>query len=152
MQEIHGTARCRVDAPADAVFSVITNIDRLPEWNDAIESIVERPLELTVGAEWTVAMHPNHMPSWQSRSCVEVIDRDAHRFAYRTVNADGNPSYAIWHWEVVPVDSAAIVTVRWDVFLKTIDRKVLAGPIRKRQLSKEVAGSLRAIEQATQRS
>jgi len=34
------------------------------------------------------------------------------------------------------------VTVTWDVFLETLDGKLLAGPIRKRQLRKEVSASL----------
>ena len=37
------------------------------------------------------------------------------------------------------------VTVTWDVYLKTLDRKLLAGPIRQRQLRKEVAASLVAL-------
>ena len=72
---------------------------------------------------------------------------DARRFTYRTWNADGNPSYADWKWEVVPLDSNAHVTVSWDVYLKTLDRKLLAGPIRQRQLRKEVAASLLALDQ-----
>jgi uncharacterized protein YndB with AHSA1/START domain len=148
MQEIHGTATARVEATSEAVFGLITDIDRLPEWNDAIENVVERPADLTTGAEWVVKMHPSRMMSWKSRSCVEELDRDALRFAYRTVNEDGNPSYAVWRWEVVPLDSAAKVTVSWDVYLKTLDRKLLAGPIRRRQLRKEVAASLVEMEKA----
>src|SRR5271169_3046542 len=129
VQEIHGTASGRVSATPDAVFSLITDIDRLPEWNDAIESVVDRPAELVTGAEWVVRMHPSRMMTWKSRSSVEEIDNDALRFAYRTRNEDGNPSYALWKWEIKPADSGADVTVNWDVYLKTLDRKLLAGPI-----------------------
>jgi uncharacterized protein YndB with AHSA1/START domain len=148
MREIHGSANDRVDADAEAVFRLITDVDRLPEWNDAIECVVERPTELTAGAEWIVKMHPNRVMSWNSRSTVEEIDRDAHRFTYRTVNADGNPSYAEWTWEITPLESGADVSVTWDVYLETIDRRLLAGPIRQRQLRKEVAASLQAIDTA----
>ena len=148
MQEIHGTASARVDAAPGAVFGLITDIDRLPEWNAAIESVIERPSELAAGSEWVVKMHPARGMSWKSRSSVEEIDPEALRFAYRTVNADGNPSYALWKWEIVGVDSGANVTVSWDVYLKTWDRKLLAGPIRQRQLRKEVAASLVAMDQA----
>jgi hypothetical protein len=34
------------------------------------------------------------------------------------------------------------------VYLKTLDRKLLAGPIRQRQLRKEVAASLLALDKA----
>ena len=148
MREIHGPASDRVDADADAVFRLITDVERLPEWNGAIECVVERPAELTAGAEWIVKMHPNRMMSWQSRSTVEDIDRDQHRFSFRTVNADGNPSYTDWKWEITPLETGADVSVTWDVHLETIDRRLLAGPIRQRQLRKEVAASLHAIEAA----
>ena len=90
--------------------------------------------------------------TWQSRSRVADIDTDTRRFMYRTWNADGNPSYTDWKWEVVSLDSDAQVTVSWDVYLKTLDRKLLAGPIRQRQLRKEVAASLLALDQATRRA
>jgi uncharacterized protein YndB with AHSA1/START domain len=149
MQEIHGTASGRVTGAPDAVFRFITDVDRLPEWNRAIERVVEPAPELAPGTEWVVKMHPSRGMTWQSRSRVEEIDMDAGRFSYRTWNADGNPSYADWRWEVVPSDSGAQVTVSWDVYLKTLDRKLLAGPIRLRQLRKEVAASLRALDKAT---
>ena len=146
MQEIHGTAAGSVDAAPDAVFRLITDIGRLPEWNRAIECVVEPAPDLIQGTEWLVKMHPSRGMTWQSRSRVEEIDNDGRRFRYRTWNADGNPSYADWKWEVVPLDSRAQVNVRWDVYLKTLDRKWLAGPIRQRQLRKEVAESLRALD------
>jgi uncharacterized protein YndB with AHSA1/START domain len=151
MDEIHGRKNGRVEASPESVFGVITDIDRLSEWNVAIETVIERPTELTVGAEWTVKMHPSRFMSWKSRSSVEEIDPEAHRFSYRTVNADGNPSYAVWRWEVTPTDSAAQVTVSWDVYLKTLDRRLLAGPIRRRQLEREVSASLLAIDGAIRR-
>jgi hypothetical protein len=46
----------------------------------------------------------------------------------------------------------AQVSVSWDVYLKTLDRKWLAGPIRRWQLRKEVAESLRALDRASRSS
>ena len=149
MQEIHGTAVGSVNAAPDATFRLITDIDRLPEWNRAIERVVEPAPDLTLGTEWVVKMHPSRGMTWQSRSRVDEIDKEVRRFRYRTWNADGNPSYADWKWEVVPLDSMAQVSVSWDVYLKTLDRKLLAGPIRQRQLHKEVAESLRALDRAS---
>ena len=136
------------NAAPDATFRLITDIDRLPEWNRAIERVVEPAPDLTPGTEWLV-MHPSRGMTWQSRSRVEEIDKDVRRFRYRTWNADGNPSYADWKWEVVPLDSMAQVSVSWDVYLKTLDRKLLAGPIRRGQLRKEVAESLRALDRTS---
>ena len=107
MQEIHGTASGRVTATPEVVFMVITDVERLPEWNRAIERVVEPAPELAAGTEWVVKMHPSRGMTWRSRSRVEEIDRDAGRFTYRTWNANGNPSYADWKWEVVPLDSIA---------------------------------------------
>jgi uncharacterized protein YndB with AHSA1/START domain len=149
MQEIHGTALGNVNADPDVTFRLITDIDRLPEWNRAIELVVEPAPDLTPGTEWVVKMHPSRGMTWQSRSQVEVIDKDTRLFKYRTRNADGNPSYTDWKWEVVPLDSMAQVSVTWDVYLKTLDRKLLAGPIRQRQLRKEVAASLRALDRTS---
>jgi hypothetical protein len=39
----------------------------------------------------------------------------------------------------------AEVTVTWHVYLKTADRRYFGGPIRKRQLAREVPNSLTAM-------
>ncbi len=46
MQEIHGTATGSVNAAPDATFLLITDVDRLPEWNRAIERVVEPAPEI----------------------------------------------------------------------------------------------------------
>jgi uncharacterized protein YndB with AHSA1/START domain len=145
MDEFHGLASVRVDAAPQAVFDFITDVDRLPEWNDAIESVVERPDGLAEGVEWMVKMHPPHVPSWRSISRVEELDRGRGRFAYETRNADGNPSYTKWAWEVTDGGDGTKVTVTWAVYLKTFDRRFLAGPMRKRMLAREVPHSLTAM-------
>ncbi len=58
MQEIHGTASGRVTAAPDAVFRLITDVDRLPDWNRAIEVVVAPAPDLAPGVEWVVKMHP----------------------------------------------------------------------------------------------
>lgn len=148
MDEIHGRASMRVAAPPQAVFDLITDVGRLPEWNAAIEAVVARPPALAEGAEWTVKMHPPRTPSWGSISRVEELDPDRGRFAYQTRNADGNPSYTRWAWDITRGGGGADVTVTWDVFLKTVDRRFFAGPIRKRQLAREVPRSLTALASA----
>jgi hypothetical protein len=148
MQEFHGQASVHVDVSPDAAFALVTDVDRLPSWNRAIEAVVERPAELASGSEWTVKMHPPRLPAWFSVSHVEALDPGARRFTYRTRNADGNPSYVNWSWEVSPAADGADVTVTWDCHLKTLDRKLLAGPMRKRQLAREVPASLAALTTA----
>jgi len=152
MREFHGRASARIDAAPAAVFDLITDVDRLPEWNDAIEAVVDKPPTLVPGAEWTVKVHPRGIPPWKSISRVQEIDRQRGRFAHETRNADGNPSYVRWVWEVAGAGPGAELTVSWDCYLKTFDRRVLGGPLRRRQLSREVPTSLAAIGRAAQAS
>jgi hypothetical protein len=58
------------------------------------------------------------------------------------------PSYVQWVWEVAGAVSGTDVTVTWDCYLKTFDRRVFAGPLRKRMLAREVSTSLRAMASA----
>jgi len=148
MDEFHGRASVRVSAPPAEVFGFLTDIGRLPGWNAAIEAVAGQPPALAEGAEWTVKMHPPRMPSWLSISRVEELDRGRFRFVYQTRNADGNPSYTRWAWHVATAGSGAEATVTWDCYLKTLDRRFLAGPLRKRQLAREVRQSLNAMASA----
>jgi uncharacterized protein YndB with AHSA1/START domain len=144
MREFHGTAAARVRASARQVFELITDVDRLPEWNRAIERSVERPAALTPDAEWVVVMHPPGMPSWKSRSHPQEIEPGT-RFAYRSHSDDSNPSYALLRWDIAPTLDSVQVTVSWDGYSKTIGRKLIAAPIRRRMLEREVAASLDTI-------
>ena len=148
MDEFHGRASRQVGATPQAVFDLITDVDRLPEWNTAIETVLERPPELAEGVEWTIKMHPPRTPSWTSISRLEELDRGRFRFAYETRNGDGNPSYTKWAWEVTGTGGGAGVMVTWDVYLKTADRKFFGGPLRRRQLAREVPNSLAAMASA----
>ncbi|MGN6475141.1 MAG: SRPBCC family protein [Mycobacteriales bacterium] len=148
MNEIHGTASTEVAADPASVFALLTDVDRLPTWNQAIEAVVSRPGVLDAGSEWHVTMHPPRMPSWGSISTVIEHDPRARRFSYRTRNADGNPSWTEWRWSLEPTGAGTVVNVSWDVYLKTPDRKYFAGPLRKRQLAREVPQSLVALKAA----
>src|SRR5688500_10619720 len=90
-----------VDASPDAIFDLITDIARLPEWNREIRTIHEQPAVLTPGAEWAVEIHAMGT-HWPSRSTVVAIDRATGLFAYRSGSDDGNPSYGDWVWRVAP--------------------------------------------------
>ena len=96
MHEFHGRASVRIDAPPALVFELITDVDRLSEWNAAIEALVDKPAAVVPGAEWTIKMNPAGIPPWGSISRVEEIDSQNGRFAYETRNVDGNPSYVKW--------------------------------------------------------
>lgn len=145
MNEFHGSARMAMAASPADVFEVISDLDRLPEWNRAIERVVERPVALEPGAEWVVVMHPEHLPRWRSRSHVEALEPER-RFVYRSHTDDDNPSFAVWQWDLTPAgDDGVEVTVRWDGHPRTIGRKLLGAPMRSRMLTREVATSLAAV-------
>ena len=55
---------------------------------------------------------------------------------------------AKWAWEITGAGGGAEVMVTWDVYLKTADRRYLGGPLRKRQLAREVPNSLAAMAEA----
>jgi hypothetical protein len=145
MASLHGSVTERVQVPAASLFGLISDIDRLPEWNELIQRVVERPTEVNVGAEWVVEMRALGS-RWNSRARVEDIDADAFRFAYRSRTDDGNPSYALWAWTLVPRQDEADVTVTWDLHPETFWRKSLLARIRHRSLRKEVRSSIRAAE------
>ena len=139
-----------LDARADAVFATLTDINRLPEWNDAITGVLERPERVELGAEWVVRMHALGQ-SWASRSKVLEHDPDARRFHYRSCTDDGNPWWAEWTWTVTGIDATrSRVTVSWVLHPKTFWRRVLLGRIRTLQLrNRELPRSLSHLAAAS---
>jgi hypothetical protein len=131
-----------IEMPADPVFATIIDIRKLPAWNAAISRVVQEPPVLVPGAEWVVEVHALGQ-TWQSRSRVEEIDTETRRFVYRSGSDDGNPSYAIWRWEVAGVNGGCEVRVSWDLHPVTFWRRHLLVKVRSRQLRRtEVPASL----------
>ena len=141
------SASAVVDAAPDAVFGLLADVDRLPEWNSIIRRVLERPDELVPGAEWVVEMHAMGQ-TWSSRSRLESIDRANRRISYRSGTDDANPSYTVWHWDVRPDAGGSLVTVRWDLNPQTFWRRHLIVHLRRRALAKEVPSSIEALGDA----
>ena len=140
---LRGSATGHVAAGPDETFAVVTAIDRLPEWNDVIKKVTERPTAMEPSAQWCVEVRPPGFPAWISRSTVTELDRTRRRFAYRTQTDDGNPSFAQWAWQVDAAPSGGSdVTVTWDLHPETFWRRVLFSRIRSRALKKEVPASI----------
>jgi hypothetical protein len=136
-------------AAPEAVFSVVADVSRLPEWNRAITEVVEAPERLDSESVWKVRVHALGQ-SWVSKSRVSALDPAAGRFAYRSQSDDGNPSYADWDWHVEPHESGSMVTVTVDLNPVTFWRKNLLIRIRRRPLRKEMQDSLTALAAAVQ--
>ncbi len=147
------TTTRRFEVPALVVFDTLTDIDRLPEWNDAIVAVRERPRVLEQGAQWVVGFRAMGQ-SWDSRSTLVAHDRVTGRFAYRSQTDDGNPSWVDWDWTVVDdTDGGCRVSASFDLHPATFWRRALLARIRSRQLvRKELPNSLEALAEAARHS
>ena len=143
--EAVGSTSRYVDAMPGAVLDAITCVHRLPEWNAAIESVIENPGLLGPQSQWVVLMHPDGWPRWRSRSTVDEIDRGAGTFSYTTQTDDGNPSFALWNWQVSPAAAGSELTVAWQLHPRTLGRRTVIGRMRRTMLVREVDASLRQL-------
>jgi len=132
---------------ADALFALLIDVERLPAWNAHNHHVVESPDTLAEGAEWVVETRALGS-RWNSRARVLELDKTARRFVHRSSSDDGNPSYALWTWQVATTERGAQVTVAWELHPLTFWRKQLLVRIRHRQLHREVRASIRAAAQA----
>lgn len=148
---LRGSVTEKLPIEADELFAVVTDVDRLPEWNSIIRGVIKRPSVLARDAEWVVELSAMGN-TWRSRSTVLEHDVAALRFVYRSRTDDGNPSYGDWCWQVVGDHDGSRVTVTWDLHPQTFWRRVLFAPVRNRQLKREVRASLRALERAAEAS
>ena len=142
---LHGSAAATVGAPPDRVFRLITDVSRLPEWNAIMTEVVDAPAELIEGSEWVVAFKAMNAMRWRSRSRCEELDPVARRFRHRSGTDDGNPSYALWTWEVLSSGEKSTVKVSWELHPVTVMRRVALSRVRQRMLSGEVEASLQAL-------
>ena len=133
-------------SPAE-VFRTVTDLNRLPEWNDGIVEVVELPDQLEEGSLWKVRVHAMGQ-SWVSKSTVTELDPQSNRFAYRSQSDDGNPSFADWAWHIEPDGAGSRVTVTVDLNPLTFWRKNLLIKIRRHGLRKEMHESLDALQSA----
>jgi len=146
---IRESASGQVEASPAGVFAFLTDISKLPEWNQAITDIVDSPNQLAPGAVWKVRIHALGQ-SWVSKSQVSELDPGTLRFAYRSQSDDGNPSYADWAWKVEPAGDGSMVSVTVELKPVTFWRKHLLVRIRRPALRSEMRDSLSALRTAIQ--
>jgi hypothetical protein len=141
------TASARVAATRQAVFGLVTDIPRLPLWNEAITDVIEAPERLEAGSVWKVRLHALGQ-TWASKSQVSAIDPATGQFSYRSQSDDGNPSYVDWEWHVDADGDGSLVTLTADLNPITFWRKHLLVRIRRPVLRREMRASLAALEGA----
>jgi len=133
-----------VAASPEAVFDLVTDLQRLPEWNRGITELVEAPGRLEEGAVSQVRIHAMGQ-SWVSKSTASALDKGTLHFAYRSQSDDGNPSYADWAWRIESEDDGARATVTVNLVPITFWRRYLFVRIRRPGLRKEMSESLAAL-------
>jgi uncharacterized protein YndB with AHSA1/START domain len=141
----HGDVTLTLDRPPDAVFEAIVDVHSLPQWNQRIVEFDDGPDRLEPGDEWVVVMSVLGN-RFRSRSKVLELDRAQRRFVHRSAREDGNPTFTVWTWEVVPDDGGAAVTLRWELNPRTPTRHVMAF-IRSRMIPDEALASIRQLAQ-----
>jgi uncharacterized protein YndB with AHSA1/START domain len=140
-----GRASVHVSAPADVVFATVTDLRRLPTWNRRILRVVDMPPELVAGADWVVEIRLMGK-RFKSRSTVLELDPLERRFVHRSKPDDDNPSSTVWTWHVEPEGEGSRLTVSWHLQPLTPSRRLLAAPMRARQIPRDdMPASLAAL-------
>jgi uncharacterized protein YndB with AHSA1/START domain len=139
-----------VGAPPDVVFGLVTDLDRLPEWNDLITGLAQRPARLKPGAEWVVTISMKGV-RWRSRSVVLEHDPVRRRFSHRSKRDDRNPSHSFWTWQVDPEGEGSRLTLSWDFRYETPLRRLFVRRLRSAQIVREAPASLAALAALAER-
>ena len=145
LKYFQGEATTVIDADPDLVFASLTDVARLPGWNQRITGVVQPPdRPLAAGVEWKVRMAVPPA-KWVSRTEVIAYDPGARAFAHRSQSDDGNPTYVEWRWTVAAAEHGSLVRVAWEVHVMTFWRQFLFAKVRRPQLADEVPASLDAL-------
>jgi uncharacterized protein YndB with AHSA1/START domain len=142
MTTLHAEITDHLAVDPDALFALVTDVHRLPDWNEHVNRIVESPSEMQPGSEWVVEIRAMGT-HWNSRSRALDIDTSKRRFVYQSQTDDENPSYAVWTWELEPASDGTDVVVGYELHPKTFWRRVLLSRVRHHQVRGEVQASLR---------
>lgn len=146
LTEFHGTRTIDLAASATDVFDLLVDVDRLPEWNTHVHHVIARPdRPLAEGVEWVIQMRAMGT-RWPSRSRALTVDRTALTLEHRSSSDDGNPSYALWSWQVTPTGPGCRLTVTWAAHPKSFWRRLLLARARRPVLAREVTGSLAGLD------
>jgi uncharacterized protein YndB with AHSA1/START domain len=145
VDEFHGTASVLLDATPSDAFALLTDVTRLPEWNAHIHHVInESGRAMVEDAEWVVQIRAMG-GRWSSRSRATVVDPDGLSFEHTSRSDDGNPSYALWSWQLRPDIRGSELTVTWAVYPRSFWRRVLIARVRAPLLDREVHESLAGL-------
>ena len=148
IREFHGSATRFVDATPEAVFDLITDIDRLPDWNSAIESVVTTPAELAEILRVGRGHETGRVAEVeQSFSHPRRINRRRTPVRVPVPERRRQASYIDWMWSVTAVDGGAQVTVA-GTHIRRRSRGACSGAVRTAAAAQQGSpASLDAIDQ-----
>jgi hypothetical protein len=132
VSEFHGSETVQLTVAAPDVFDLLVDVDRLPKWNAHIHHVIQQPgRPLAEGVEWVIQTRAMGA-RWPSRARALTIDRAGLPFEHRPCSDDGNPSYALWSWQVTSEPPGSTLTVTWAAHPRSFWRKLwlarLGGP------------------------
>jgi uncharacterized protein YndB with AHSA1/START domain len=133
-----------IAAEPDAVFGLVIDIARQPQWQASILEVVERPASMRVGARWVLVIHMLGSTFRADRRAL-VVDGAARRFAYRC-NPEGQRSFSLWTWSVEPERGGSRVRVEWELNPATLLDRLFYAPLILRVLPSQLRLSLAALE------
>jgi hypothetical protein len=146
LTEFHGIQTVQLAAAAHDVFDLLIDVERLPEWNAHVHHVIQQPdRPLTPGVESVIQMRAMGT-KWPSRSRALTVDPAALSFEHRSCSDDGNPSYALWSWQVTPTAAGSTLTVTWTAHPRSFWRKLLLARARRPFLADEVKASLAGLD------
>jgi uncharacterized protein YndB with AHSA1/START domain len=146
LTEFHGTETVQLAADPTDVFDLLVDVERLPEWNERVDHVIESPVDpLAEGTEWVIEMHAMGV-RWPSRSRALRVDHTAMVLEHRSATDDGNPSFGVWSWQVTPNGDGSTLTVTWAVHPRSFWRKLILARIRRGFLDVEVRASVAGVD------
>jgi uncharacterized protein YndB with AHSA1/START domain len=98
-------AEAEVAAPPAAVWSLLTNLSRMPEWSPELVRMVPlKPGGLRVG-QWYLGINRRKAAIWPTRNVVALLDPG------RALAWDTTSSGARWIWELEPTGDGTATRV-----------------------------------------
>jgi Polyketide cyclase / dehydrase and lipid transport len=151
LTEFHGIETIELSRTPSEVFDLLVDVEQLPGWNAHVHHVITPPdRPLAEGVEWVIQMRAMGT-KWPSRARALTVDRAGMHFEHRSCSDDGNPTYGLWSWQVVPTPGGCQLTVSWTVHPRSFWRKLLLARLRRPVLADEVRASLAGLDGYLQR-
>jgi uncharacterized protein YndB with AHSA1/START domain len=99
-------AEAHIAAPPDKVWSLVTDVSRMPDWSPELLRMVPLKRGGMRRGQWYLGINRRKAVVWPTRNVVAVLEPG------RTVAWDTTSSGARWIWEIVPAGEGTHVVHR----------------------------------------